>query len=90
MYTLNTNGAAPINFLTNNTERVRIDPTGLVGVGTTTPFAKISIQANNNEQTELYLQSLLQPPTQRPLSSRLVTQVRSHNWAELLQHLAMV
>jgi len=47
--TLNTNGAAPINFLTNNTERVRIDPTGLVGVGTTTPFAKISIQANNNE-----------------------------------------
>ncbi|MEO8637517.1 MAG: tail fiber domain-containing protein [Candidatus Taylorbacteria bacterium] len=40
---LKTNGANPMLFATNNTERMRILSNGNVGIGTTSPFAKLSV-----------------------------------------------
>jgi hypothetical protein len=40
---LATQTATPTVFVTNNTERMRIDSGGLVGIGTTTPFSPLEV-----------------------------------------------
>jgi hypothetical protein len=42
-------GSHTLGFSTNSVERLRIDAAGNVGVGTTSPFAKFSIQSNNGD-----------------------------------------
>lgn len=46
---LDVTDANPLQFGTNNTTRVTIDSSGNVGIGTTSPYAKFSIQANAGE-----------------------------------------
>jgi hypothetical protein len=43
-----TSDAQPIEFYTNNTERVRIDSIGNVGIGTTSPIAKLEATASTS------------------------------------------
>jgi hypothetical protein len=38
----------PMRFLTNNTERMRVSATGDVGIGTTTPAAKLDVNGSAN------------------------------------------
>jgi hypothetical protein len=45
---LGTVNAQPLNFRTNNTQRMTITPTGLVGVGQTTPLSLLHINSNGN------------------------------------------
>ena len=44
--TLNTEGAYPLYFATNSTERVRITSGGLVGIGTNSPLATLDVRGN--------------------------------------------
>jgi hypothetical protein len=62
LYTVSTNnmgigtvGAATVNFYTNSTERMRIDSSGNVGIGTTTPgtFGKFEVQTNGGTGTAI-------------------------------------
>jgi hypothetical protein len=48
-----TPGADLIGFSTGGTERLRISSTGAVGVGTTSPFAKLSVHTNNGDTNEV-------------------------------------
>ena len=52
-----TTTATPITFITNNAERMRIDSSGNVGIGTASPSAKLQIQGSQASGTAnvLYL-----------------------------------
>lgn len=45
-----------VGFATNSLERMRIDSTGNLGIGTTTPQGKLNISAGGNEGIEFYPQ----------------------------------
>jgi hypothetical protein len=45
-FQLSVPSANPITFLTTNTERVRIDSSGFVGIGQTTPISYLDIYGN--------------------------------------------
>jgi hypothetical protein len=51
---LGTIGALPIIFNTNNTERMRIDSSGNVLVGTTTAFSPLTVSASNSLATATF------------------------------------
>jgi hypothetical protein len=46
MYLATNNSSAKMIFSTNNTERVRIDSTGFVGIGTTGPVSTLDINGS--------------------------------------------
>ena len=48
--------AQPLTFSTNSSERMRIDSSGNVGIGTSSPFAKLSVQNPNTGDTGISLQ----------------------------------
>lgn len=52
---LGTTNAIPLRFFTNNIERLRIDATGKVGIGTTTPLNPLTIQLNGTTPNSLWL-----------------------------------
>jgi len=45
----------PMNFYTNNTEKMRITSAGLVGIGTTAPGGNLHVQGAAGNQVRLYL-----------------------------------
>jgi hypothetical protein len=48
-----TGSFVPITFYTSNTERIRIDTGGNVGIGTTSPLANIDIRGNTRIQSNI-------------------------------------
>ncbi|MFN3782096.1 MAG: hypothetical protein ACK4SO_07965, partial [Candidatus Kapaibacteriota bacterium] len=46
--TTNTTTPQPVQFWTNNTERMRITETGLVGIGTTAPYYTLDVQTSTD------------------------------------------
>ncbi len=48
IFNFNATQAAPMTFRTSNTERIRIDSSGNVGIGTTTPDQKLTVQGSVN------------------------------------------
>lgn len=50
-------GAIPFLFYTNNTERMRIDSSGNVGIGTASPSEKLGVAGNVNASGYYYLSS---------------------------------
>ena len=54
---LGTNGAANVVLKTSNTERMRIDSSGNVGIGTASPTAGVKLHVVNASQVNQYLES---------------------------------
>jgi hypothetical protein len=44
-FAIGASGASPVAFFTNNTERMRLDASGNLGIGTTSPGQRLEIQA---------------------------------------------
>lgn len=49
--TLHAEGGNNLYFATNSVERMRIDSSGLVGIGTVTPVAKLTVAVSGNAET---------------------------------------
>lgn len=52
---LGTTNGTPLKFFTNNQERMRIDASGKVGIGTTTPLNPLTVQLNGSSPASLWL-----------------------------------
>ena len=66
---INNQAAGQIEFLTSNTERLRIDSSGNVGIGSTNPTSKLFI---NDTQNSVYSGSSLHTPIQTIFNSSTV------------------
>ncbi|AXK81573.1 hypothetical protein DW352_14230 [Pseudolabrys taiwanensis] len=64
-----TQNATPLRFLTDNAERMRIDPVGNVGIGTASPVAPLDVQATG---TSVRLAQFLAPNQGNGLLSQIV------------------
>jgi hypothetical protein len=52
---ITTNGGTPLAFATANTERLRIDSSGRVGIGTTSPLAPIHVASTPTGTSNIYV-----------------------------------
>src|SRR5687768_12226613 len=58
---LGTTNTIPLNLYTNNTERVRIDQTGKVGIGTSTPVNILTVKSSGGTPSGSWLTGLNNP-----------------------------
>ena len=54
--TLGTYANMPLTFVTNSTERMRLDASGRLGLGTSSPSSRLNVASANNDLTSGFLQ----------------------------------